>query len=463
MLDPSSAALYLVGFLLVSALLAAVVAIRPRLSLLVSVFAFGAAELFIGWLSAGKGGDILPPIDIKLLTLSGYRLEAASLLVLFCAAAYLLVHAFAEDDESRGRLGPLFLLAAVAGILCAASENILVTCVGLELSALAAHGITAFPRLTRERTEALWKQYVFHGLGSACFLLGAALIDVQFGTLSFSDIQEAATLQNVTPLVSVACLLLLFGLAQRLGAFPFVSWSADAMEGSPWGGVYLDTAGRFAVLCAFLPLFMGALLPLKAAWMGSLSAIGAVTLAWGALGALAQNNLKRLVAYLGQAHVGWLLLFAAAAAHEGTLGTPFLSSALLFGLVALGLRAGISLLEREAHDADIYQLSGLGETHPVLALWWTLLCLTGAGFPPTAGFAAQTSFFIQLASTGHILWLFAVTVGLLTVAYSYLRMVAYLYGKECRESITLTHRAALPIACASACAVLAVVLLFFWK
>ncbi len=462
-MNPSSATFYVVGFLFASAVLAAAVAHSRRLSLYLSVFAFGTAELALGWLAAGRVGNWLPPVDSRFLTLSGYRLDAASLLLLFCAASYLLVHAFAEDEVKRGSLGPLFLLAAAAGILCAASENLLVTCFGLELGALAAHGITAFPSLTRDRFEALWKQYAFHGLGTACLLLGSALFYSQLGTLALTEIRDTLAAQPPSPFVTVACVLLLLGIAERLGAFPFLSWPADVTEGSPWGGVFLETAGRFISICALLPLFLEALLPLRSAWVGPLFVIGGVTLAWGALGAITQTNLKRLLAYLGQAHVGWLLLFAAASSERGSLAGHFLPSALIFALVALGLRAGVCLLEREANDCDIYQLSGLGETHPVLALWWTLLCLAGAGFPPTSGFAAQTAFFLELGSTGHVLRLIAIGVGLLAVAYSYLRMVAYLYGRECRETIALTHRAALPIACASACAILAVVLLFFWR
>ncbi len=463
MTDPSSLALYLVVLLLGGALVAALLGRVPRVSLLVSAGVFAAAEVGIGVLASGRDMGMVPPLDTGLLSLAGFRVDTASLLVLFCAASYLLVHSFAQEFENRGRLGPLFLLACGAGLMAAASDNLLVTCVGLELGALAAHGITAFPRLTPIRTEALWKQYSFHAIGSACLWLSVALFHTIFGSLSLGAIREAALSEPSSPLIAIACLLMLLGMAERLSVFPFVSIAPDTGEGSAWGSIFHETAGRYIALAAFLPIFLETLLPLKSMWLDALSIMGALTLAWGALGSVIQDNLRRLLAYLGQAQAGWLMLFAASSARSGSLDLHFLPATLVFALVALGLSAGVSLIERETRDSDIYQLSGLGETHPIMALWWTVLCLAGAGFPPTGGFSAQVSFLVRLSGADHVLWLLPVAAALVALAYSYLRMVAYLYGRECRETITLTHRAALPIACASTCAVLTIFLLFLWK
>lgn len=462
-MDPVGAPLFLILILLGFAVLSFVLSRHPRLATPTSVAGFAAAELFLIAWSKGRLPSLPFSLETELLSSESGRVEIASLVVLMGATSFLLVHAISDGKRHRGSLGALFLLGTTGGLMSAFANHLAVLAAGLELAAAGGLALTVFPDPGASRAEAFWKSFCFHALGGACFLFGCALLGAHSGSLSLSAIRESMGQVGASPLCTLSFLLIWVGLAQRMGALPLAFAPPDVAEGAHRSAMYHDTLGRLAPLAAIGPLFLDTLMPVKSLWIPCLWAIGAGTLLWGCLGALAQDNLKRLMSYLTQAQIGWLLLGVAAAASRGEAFSAFVPSVLLFGAVNLGLRAGIAALQQEARDTDVFQLSGLAESHPLLSLWWTLLCLAGAGFPPTGGFHVQMSVLRELAHRGSTIPLLFAVAGSLTASASYLKIVSYLYGRHSHDPLPLARAALLPNACTAVCAWLTVALLFLWK
>ena len=349
-----------------------------------------------------------------------------ALLVLMLAPAYL--------DRRRIHRGEFYILlvAALAGLILMVSATSLLTIfIGLELLSIALYVLSAFLRLEERSQEAGLKYLLIGGFASGFLLYGMALVYGGTGSTLLPEIAKSvrtASGDSLTfSLVGVG--LILVGLAFKTSAAPFHTWSPDVYEGAPAPVVaFMSASTKVAAIAVFLRLYVTSFgAPnISSRWTVLLGAIAAVSMLVGAVGALRQQNLKRMLAYSSVAQGGYLLLAVVAASRAGMVGGLYYLAA--YAAMTFGAFGVITLLARSNGDGDaISGLRGLGYQQPVLGLMMTIFMLSLAGIPLTAGFMGKLFIFVAAIQSGYAGLAIVAVVSSVISLYYYLRVVIVIY------------------------------------
>jgi len=410
------------------ALLAAVLVppwIRKTVSA-VAVFAgFVVAALF-----AGIVFDETPQPEV-LLSESMIRdqLGAVAQLILAITGAAVVFAAWAE--KRRGHDAEYYALLAAAGagmMFFVQAENLMTLFLGLEWFSLCLYILVAIDTDRATSLEAGLKYVIVGGFGSAVLLFGSALVFGATGELGFSQIAGAAAGDDAFLVAGLA--MILAGLAFKVSAAPFHMWTPDVYQGAPTSvTAFMAAATKTAALVVTLRVLVTAFPDESEIWTIAVAVIACVSLAWGNLAALAQRDVKRILAFSAVSHAGFMLIAVAAASERGT-------EALLYYLVpysamSVGAFAVVAARERELDKpVTLEGLAGLGWERPFYgaALWVFMLGM--AGFPLTGGFFGKLFVFSAAYEAGDW-WLVFVGVGAtaLSLAY-YLNIVRWLYMRS---------------------------------
>ena len=413
------------------ALLAAVLVppwIRKTVSA-VAVFAgFVVAALF-----AGIVFDETPQPEV-LLSESMIRdqLGAVAQLSLAITGAAVVFAAWAE--KRRGHDAEYYALLAAAGagmMFFVQAENLMTLFLGLEWFSLCLYILVAIDTDRATSLEAGLKYVIVGGFGSAVLLFGSALVFGATGELGFSQIAGAAAGDDAFLVAGLA--MILAGLAFKVSAAPFHMWTPDVYQGAPTSvTAFMAAATKTAALVVTLRVLVTAFPDESEIWTIAVAVIACVSLAWGNLAALAQRDVKRILAFSAVSHAGFMLIAVAAASERGT-------EALLYYLVpysamSVGAFAVVAARERELDKpVTLEGLAGLGWERPFYgaALWVFMLGM--AGFPLTGGFFGKLFVFSAAYEAGDW-WLVFVGVGAtaLSLAY-YLNIVRWLYMRSGAE------------------------------
>jgi NADH-quinone oxidoreductase subunit N len=230
-------------------------------------------------------------------------------------------------------------------------------------------------------------------------------------------------------------------------------WLPDAYQGAPTSVTgFMGSAIKLAGFGLIARLMWGAFLPLASQWGGILDTLALITMFVGNIAALAQDNLKRMFAYSSISHAGYLMLGITSVASGGPNAHFLFYYLIVYGLMFLGLFAILSYLEQSTKNTDIFQLSGMGFTHPLLSFCLAVFSLSAAGIPPTAGFFAKYFLFLQAVRSGKTAVIVLAVISSLIGAFYYLRVLVYLYMKEPKERIVLQKNHRLAFACILVCA-----------
>jgi NADH-quinone oxidoreductase subunit N len=366
------------------------------------------------------------------------------LLGLFAAVSTMITLAYARPyAESRDMLrGELFTLAlfSLLGIeVMLAANNFLVIYLGLELMSLSLYALTALRRDNAQATEAAMKYFVLGALSSGFLLYGLSMMYGATGSLDIPQVFDAiATGQINRTVLGFGLVFIVAGLGFKLGAVPFHMWVPDVYHGAPTAVTLLiGGAPEFAAFAITFRLLVEGLSGLAFDWQQMLVVLAVGSLIIGNFVAIAQTNLKRMLAYSTIGQMGFMLLgFTPTVIAGNTLSAANGYSSALFYLVAyvfttLGTFGLIMLLARNGHEADqISDFAGLARRSPWYAAVMGILMFSLAGIPPTVGFYAKLAVLQALVSTnvaGYI-WLAVVAVLLSLVgAYYYLRVVKVMY------------------------------------
>jgi NADH-quinone oxidoreductase subunit N len=366
------------------------------------------------------------------------------LLGLFAAVSTMITLAYARPyAESRDMLrGELFSLAlfSLLGIeVMLAANNFLVIYLGLELMSLSLYALTALRRDNAQATEAAMKYFVLGALSSGFLLYGLSMMYGATGSLDIPQVFDAiATGQINRTVLGFGLVFIVAGLGFKLGAVPFHMWVPDVYHGAPTAVTLLiGGAPEFAAFAITFRLLVEGLSGLAFDWQQMLVVLAVGSLIIGNFVAIAQTNLKRMLAYSTIGQMGFMLLgFTPTVIAGNTLSAANGYSSALFYLVAyvfttLGTFGLIMLLARNGHEADqISDFAGLARRSPWYAAVMGILMFSLAGIPPTVGFYAKLAVLQALVSTnvaGYI-WLAVVAVLLSLVgAYYYLRVVKVMY------------------------------------
>ncbi|MGV7209896.1 NADH-quinone oxidoreductase subunit NuoN [Oxalobacteraceae bacterium A2-2] len=357
----------------------------------------------------------------------------------------------ADRDMLSGNLGGEFYVLALFALLgqmvMISANSLLSVYLGVELMSLALYALVAIRRDNTAATEAAMKYFILGALASGFLLYGMSMIYGATTTLNIGDIAKAAASGTVKPTILVFGLVFLVaGLAFKLGAVPFHMWVPDVYQGSPTAvTLLLGGAPKIATFAICIRLLVEGLLPMAVDWQQMLMVLAVLSLAIGNLTAIAQTNLKRMLAYSTIAQMGFILLglLAGVAGLTDRSGIAAAYSAsmyyvITYVLTTLGTFGVIMLLARAGHEAEeLVDFKGLGKRSPWFALVMTLLLFSLAGVPPMVGFMAKLSVLAAVLKTGQI-WLtvFAVMASLIGAFY-YLRVIKTMWFDEPTDSAPL--------------------------
>ncbi len=380
----------------------------------------------------------------------------AVLLKLFaCIATFMTLVYSRQYSNERGMLGGnlsgefyvLALLTLLGQMIMISGNSFLVIYLGLEMMSLSLYALVAMRRDHAVSTEAAMKYFVLGALASGFMLYGMSLIYGATGSLELGRIAQAIAEGRADKLVLLLGLVFMVsGLAFKLGAAPFHMWAPDVYQGAPTSvTLLLGAAPKLASFAIALRLLVEGLGALAADWQQMLVVMAVVSLVVGNVTAIAQTNIKRMLAYSTISQMGFMLLGLASGVFEG--GSPeaaaYAYSASMFYVVTyvlttLGTFALVMLLARSGFEAEnIEDFKGLNQRSPWFALVMMVLLLSLAGVPPMVGFYAKLAV-LQAALAAGQLWLVILAVLMSLVgAYYYLRVVKMMYFDEPVDTATI--------------------------
>jgi NADH-quinone oxidoreductase subunit N len=369
------------------------------------------------------------------------------LLAFFATLAVMITVAYARAyiaprEMLKGEFFTLTLFVLLGVCVMVSANNFLVVYIGLELMTLSLYALVALRRDNGQATEAAMKYFVLGALASGFLLYGLSMMYGATGSLDIPRVFEVIGKGQANQSVLVFGLVFVVaGLAFKFGAAPFHMWVPDVYHGAPTAVTLLIAgAPKLAAFGITMRLLVEGMLGLATDWQQMLSVLAVMSLLIGNLAAIAQTNLKRMLAYSAIAQIGFMLLALTAGVVSGnTLSAGNAYSSALFYMVVyvlttLGAFGLIMLLARQGFECEeISDLSGLNQRSPWMAAVMAIFMFSLAGIPPTAGFYAKLAVLQALVTTNqpHHLWLalFAVLVSLVGAFY-YLRVVKVLYFDE---------------------------------
>jgi NADH-quinone oxidoreductase subunit N len=354
-------------------------------------------------------------------------------LVLLGSAVTILMGMHYNEEQGIGRFEfPVLVLLATTGMMVMVSANDLITLyVGLELQNLALYVVASFNRDSARSSEAGLKYFVLGALSSGMLLYGASMVYGFAGTTAFDDLTKlmtgAATAETG---ILVGLVFVVVGLAFKVSAVPFHMWTPDVYEGAPTPvSAFFAVAPKLAALALFIRFMIAPFGPLIAEWRQVIVFLSIASIVLGAVAAIAQENIKRLMAYSSISHVGYALIGLAAGTAEGIRGVLVYLTIYLF--MTVGAWAVILCMRRQELTLEgISDLAGLSQSQPGLALALAIFMFALSGVPPTAGFFAKL--YVFLAAINAQLTGLAVIGVLASVvsAFYYLRVVKVMYFDE---------------------------------
>jgi NADH-quinone oxidoreductase subunit N len=333
-----------------------------------------------------------------------------------------------DRDMFRGEYFVLGLFGVTGMMVMASAGHFLSLYLGLELLSLSLYALVAFRRDSTIASEAAMKYFVLGALASGMLLYGMAIIYGVTGSLDIGVVRARVGTQSAGNVALVfGLIMVLIAMLFKLGAVPFHMWVPDVYHGAPTSvTLYLSTAPKLAGLAILLRLLVGGLEGIATVWQDMLIIVSVLSMAGGNLIAIAQTNLKRMLAYSAISHMGFMLLGVLSGNDNGY------GSALFYGVVYAVMSAGtfgmVILLSRAGFEAErLEDLKGLNRTHPWYAFLMLILMFSMAGVPPTVGFYAKLMV-IQAAVSADLVWLAVIAVLLAVIgAYYYLRVIKLMY------------------------------------
>ena len=400
-------------------------------------FILSVVGLNLALLSLIPALEVAPLEVTPLLLIDTFACYYMALVLAASLACITLIHAYLGGASGKGYPGNreelylLVLLSAAGGLVLVSAQHLAGLFIGLELLSVPTYGMIAYAFFNKRSLEAGIKYMVLSAAGSAFLLFGMALLYAESGNLAFADIGVSLARES-SQLVQIGIGMMLIGLAFKLSLVPFHLWTPDVYEGAPAPvAAFLATAAKVAVFAVLLRLYQ--ISPaMSGGWLSDLLTLIAIaSILFGNLLALLQNNLKRLLGYSSIAHFGYLLvaLIASKGLAVEAVGV-YLATYVLTSLGAFGV---ITLMSTpySGRDADaLYEYRGLFWRRPYLTAVLTVMMLSLAGIPLTAGFIGK--FYVIAAGVEAQLWwlLGAMVLGSAIGVFYYLRVMVTLFMRE---------------------------------
>ncbi|MEY3121859.1 MAG: putative nuoN [Pseudomonadota bacterium] len=397
--------------------------------------------VFVLSLAALAGSALLTFMDFSVspvLTLSGMFIDDilsdTLKLMIYPTVALVLIYSRTYLDARglmRGEFFSLALFATLGMMVMVSAAHLITLYLGLELLSLSLYAMVSLQRDSVIATEAAIKFFVLGSLASGFLLYGMSMLYGATGSLHTAEIASVirSDVSDHTVLV-VGLVFIVAGLSFKLSAVPFHMWAPDVYQGAPTAvTLFIGSAPKLAAFGFIMRLLVEGLGDMVADWQGMLVLLAVASMAVGNIAAIAQTNIKRMLAYSTISHMGFVLLGFVAAGTDGYSASLFYVIA--YVLTTLGAFGTVMLLSREGFEADaLSDFKGLNQRNPWLALIMMFVMLSMAGIPPMIGFYAKLSV-LQAALAAGYLWIVVVAVMLSLIgAFYYLRIIKFMYFDE---------------------------------
>jgi NADH-quinone oxidoreductase subunit N len=410
------------------ALLGAVTVPRPALRV------FSVAVTGVGFVVSGVFAGIVfdrSPDPTVLLSESMTRDQLGALAAIVLAGIGLVVVLVSWGDGRKDHVGEYYALLAASGagmIFIVSASSLMTMFLALEWFSIALYVLCALDTHRRESLEAGLKYLIIGSFGSGVLLFGCALVYGSTGELGFSAIREATGADD--PLFVTGMAMILAGLAFKVSAAPFHMWTPDVYQGAPTSvTAFMAGATKVAALVLTLRILVTAFPEQAEIWTVAVAVLAVASLAIGNLAAIAQRDVKRMLAYSSVSHAGFLLIAIAANSDDGA--TSLLYYLIPYAAATVGAFAIVASRERElGRPVSIAALEGLGWERPFIGVGLWVFMLSLAGFPLTGGFLGKLFVFSAIYEAG---WWWLVVLGVLATALSlayYLNIVRALYMRS---------------------------------
>ena len=397
---------------------------RPEPVLACTMLALGALVLTAALvLGAATGGAFR-----GLFVVDGFA-KFTKLLILAGAglSAILAIDYNEREGFARFEFPVLILLSTVGMLVMCSAANLMTLYMGLELQSLALYVLCAFRRDDARSAESGLKFFVLGALASGLLLYGISLAYGFAGTMQFTELARALAGGTASTGLVVGVVFIVAGLAFKLSAVPFHMWTPDVYEGAPTPvTAFMSTAPKVAAIALMLRVLEVPFGPVTSAWSQLIVLVSIASMLLGALAAIGQSNIKRLMAYSSIGHMGYALVGLAVGTADGIRGVLVYMATYVF--MSVGVFACLIAMRRRGRSLEqIADLGGLARTDPALALAMAVFMFGMAGIPPFSGFFGKLYVFLPAIAEGFNV---LAVVGVLTSvigAFYYLRIIKVMY------------------------------------
>ncbi len=340
-----------------------------------------------------------------------------------------------EEGFDFGEYYVLVLFAAVGMMFMASAADLIIIFLGLETFSLSIYVLAGFFRTQPKSNESSMKYFLLGAFSTGFLLYGIALIYGATGTTNLKGIYEFVRRSQLLtdPLLLIGMSLLIVGFGFKVASVPFHMWTPDVYEGAPTSiTAFMSVGPKAAGFAAFLRVFLYSFSSLQSDWVWILWVLAVLTMTLGNIVAIAQKNIKRMLAYSSIAHAGYILVAMVAAGELGTASILFYL--LAYAFMNLGAFGVVILYGRKGEEnVNLSDYSGMGYKYPLLAAAMAIFMFSLAGIPPTAGFVGKFYIFSAAVKAGYIgLAIIGVLNSALSV-YFYLRVTVMMYMRPAEK------------------------------
>ena len=369
----------------------------------------------------------------RMVVVDNYSLFFKIIFLITAGLTVLMSVRFLQVEEAEyGEYYVLVLFAAVGMMFMASAADLIIVFLGLETFSLAVYVLAGFFRTQPKSNESSLKYFLLGAFSAGFLLYGIALIYGATGTTNLKGIYEFIRKSSLLtdPLLLIGMGLLIVGFGFKVASVPFHMWTPDVYEGAPTSvTAFMSVGPKAAGFAAFLRVFLYALSSLQTDWVWVLWVLAVLTMTLGNVVAIAQSNIKRMLAYSSIAHAGYILVAMVAASELGTASVLYYL--LAYAFMNLGAFGVVILYGRKGEEnINIGDYSGMASKYPLLAAAMAIFMFSLAGIPPTAGFAGKFYIFSSAVKAGYIgLAIIGVLNSALSVYY-YLRVTVMMYMRN---------------------------------
>lgn len=359
----------------------------------------------------------------------GFAVYMKILILIGSAVTIFMSAKYAERQRISRFEYPVLILFSTLGMMLMTSANDLISLyMSLELQSLPLYVLAAMRRDSVKSTEAGLKYFVLGALSSGMLLYGSSLIYGYTGATNFDDIAAALTTHEVLPVgVVTGMVLLLSGFAFKIAAVPFHMWTPDVYEGAPTSvTAFFAIVPKMASLALMVRVFMGPFEPMVDEWRQVVVLLAVASMALGGIAAIAQQNIKRMLAYSSIGHMGYALGGIAAASEPGIKAVIIYAT--IYMVTSIGTFAIVMMMKQKDRMVEnIRDLSGLASRQPMIALSMAIMMFSMAGIPPLAGFFSKLFIFQAAIDAGLYGLVFMGVLTSVISAFYYLRIIKIMY------------------------------------